>query len=122
MKVYIKILQGDGCMVDIQDSSTILDIKKQVQTSMKIPIAQQTLLLVGKALVDDKPISFYPNIKEGTKLNLVVKKPDTLKVAMIKFLQKYYTEAQSQRICDEFMKVCVTFIFKFISTSYLIIV
>lgn len=110
MKVYIKILQGDGCMVDIQDSSTILDIKKQVQTSMKIPVAQQTLLFVGKALVDDKPISYYPNIKEGTKLNLVVKKPDTLKVAMIKFLQRYYTEAQSQRICDEFMKVCHLFL------------
>lgn len=105
MKVFIKILQGDGCTVEITEDSTVLDVKKQIQNDLKIPIPQQSLLLLGKALVDEKPISFYPNIKDGTKLNLVVKKPEALQVVLIRFLQKFYDENQSKRICDEFMKV-----------------
>ncbi|GLV31876.1 uncharacterized protein CBL_07636 [Carabus blaptoides fortunei] len=104
MKIFIKIVQGDGCMIDIQDTATILDIKKQIQNDMKVPVSQQTLVLVGKTLIDDKPLTFYPTIKDGTKLNLVIKKPEALNVAMTRFLQKYYSEAQSKRICDEFMK------------------
>lgn len=105
MKIFIKIVQGDGCMIDIQDTATILDIKKQIQNDMKVPVSQQTLVLVGKTLIDDKPLTFYPTIKDGTKLNLVIKKPEALNVVMTRFLQKYYSESQSKRICDEFMKV-----------------
>ncbi|CAG2063447.1 unnamed protein product, partial [Timema podura] len=58
---------------------------------------------------DDKKISDYP-IKEGSRLHLIVKKEDSsskstkLGRTMFSFLNQYYSEADSKRILDEFMK------------------
>lgn len=108
MQILIKIVQGSGFMVDVDENTTVLELKKKIQLETQHSVDQQTLVLVGKTLLDEKPLSFYPNIKDGTKINLVIKKitKDTLNVALTKFLQKYYTETQSTKICDKFMKVC----------------
>lgn len=107
MQILIKIVQGNGFTVDVDGDMTVLELKKKIQEATQHSIEQQTLVLVGKTLLDEKPLSFYPNIKDGTKINLVIKKiqKDTLNVALTKFLQKYYTESQSNKICDKFMKV-----------------
>lgn len=69
---------------------------------------------------DEKCISDYPSIKDGSKLNLIVnqisaprkRKENTgeydlsiLRDASYKFLREFYTESQTQRIVEEFGKV-----------------
>ena len=67
---------------------------------------------------DENPLSFYPGIKDGSKLNLIIKKSaqtsnDTLpekpgmqllKKEMIRVLRRYYTESESESISNEMIK------------------
>lgn len=53
-------------------------------------------------MADDKTVGFY-SIKEGTKITLVVKKPDPLKDIIHKHFKKYYSEDQTDRLTKEFM-------------------
>lgn len=111
MQILIKVVQGNGFMIDVDENITVLDLKKKIEQRTQHLVEQQTLLLVGRALVDDKQLSFYPNIKEGTKINLVLKKlnKESLNNVLIKFLKNYYSESQSNQICDKFMKVSIIF-------------
>lgn len=104
MKIFIKVLRGEGCVIEVEEATKISDVKKKIETELKVPISQQTLVLLGKTLVDDKTIGFYPKIKEGTKLHLVVKKPESLPIVLGRFLRNYYTEEQCDLILDQFMK------------------
>lgn len=70
---------------------------------MKIPIANQKLLLLGRTLNDDQTIGSYPNIKDGSKLNLIVMKPDGLKEVIHRSFRRYYNEHQADRLTQEFM-------------------
>lgn len=70
--------------------------------------------------LDENPLSFYPGIKDGSKLNLVVKKESQgpsedkssqnnsgtalLKESVAKILKHYYTESESESITNEFVK------------------
>lgn len=109
MQIFIKIVQGSGFTLEVQPDMTVLELKRQIEQRTQHLVEQQTLVLVGKTLLDDKALSFYPSIKEGTKINLVIKKinKESLNIVLTKFLQKYYTESQSTKICDKFMKVSV---------------
>ncbi|KAL3273363.1 hypothetical protein HHI36_014811 [Cryptolaemus montrouzieri] len=104
MKIIVKCLKGGNCLADVEESTTIAELKKKIESDINIPAPQQTLVLFGKTLQDDKPISFYPKIKDGTKLYVAVKKPETLNTVLTKFLHQYYTEDQSKIIVDEFMR------------------
>ncbi|KAK9885520.1 hypothetical protein WA026_011013 [Henosepilachna vigintioctopunctata] len=104
MKIIIKCLKGGNCLVEVDESTTIAELKKRIETDINIPATQQTLVLFGKTLQDDKPVSFYPKIKDGTKLYVAVKKPESLNTVLSKFLRHYYTEEQCKMIVDEFMK------------------
>lgn len=67
---------------------------------------------------DENPLSFYPGIKDGSKLNLIIKKiaqtsnetlPEKpgmqlLKKEMIRVLRRYYTESESESIGNEMIK------------------
>ncbi|XP_068630468.1 ubiquitin-ribosomal protein eL40 fusion protein [Battus philenor] len=88
MKIIIKKLQGGEFVLDVLPTTTIIDIKKKIFRQLKIPVDQQKLLLLGRALADDKTVSFYPNIKEDTKLNLVVKKPEGLYEVSVKLFKR----------------------------------
>lgn len=57
-------------------TTKILDIKKLVAQKLTVPVEKQKLLLLGRALIDDRTVESYPSIKNGTKLYLVVQKPD----------------------------------------------
>ncbi|KRT83219.1 Ubiquitin [Oryctes borbonicus] len=104
MKIFIKVLRGDGCVMDVEKTTRIIDVKKQIEADLKVPVAQQTLVLLGKTLLDDKRIGFYPKIKDGTKLHLVIKKPESLNTILTRFLRNYYTEEQTKVVMDQFMK------------------
>ncbi|GJQ72357.1 hypothetical protein Trydic_g3442 [Trypoxylus dichotomus] len=90
--------------MDVEKTTKIIDVKKQIEADLKVPVAQQTLVLLGKTLLDEKRIGFYPKIKDGTKLHLVIKKPESLNTILSRFLRSYYTEDQTKLILDHFMK------------------
>ncbi|XP_015607936.1 ubiquitin-like protein 4A [Cephus cinctus] len=120
MKVIVKILQGKECVVEIMPSETVLELKHKVSSLLGIDVPQQKLLLTGKALADENPLSFYPGIKDGSKLNLVVKKAvgesnegksshnqsstQLLRVEMSRVLRHYYTESETESIVNELIK------------------
>ncbi|XP_034824221.1 ubiquitin-like protein 4A [Maniola hyperantus] len=88
MNITIKQLQGGECSVEVTPTTKILDIKQHIATKLRIPIEEQKLLLLGRALIDNQTVESYPSIKNGTKLNLVVKKPDGLLEAATKCFKK----------------------------------
>ncbi|XP_065095661.1 ubiquitin-like protein 4A [Ochlerotatus camptorhynchus] len=104
MQLTIKILKGDEYVVETSEESTILAIKQDLERKSMIPVEHQKLLLVGKTLSDEKTVGSYGNIKDGTKLTLVVKKPDPLREVIFRQFKKYLQEEQSQRLTNEFMK------------------
>ncbi|XP_055551428.1 ubiquitin-like protein 4A-B [Wyeomyia smithii] len=104
MKLIIKILKGDEYIIETTEDATVLDIKIELERQSLVPVEHQKLLLVGKTLSDEKSIASYGNIKDGTKLTLVVKKPDSLREAILRHFKKYLQEDQSQRLTSEFMK------------------
>ncbi|KAH3880112.1 ubiquitin-like protein 4A [Dreissena polymorpha] len=75
MRIFVKLLKGSECEVTVASSATVLDVKQQLQSQVSIPVDQQKLISQGKALADDKPLSFY-KITNGSKLFLMLKKPD----------------------------------------------
>lgn len=81
---------------------TILDVKEHLEELLNIPVTHQKLLLLGRALTDDKTILSL-SLKEGTKFTLFIKKPDPLNEIMLKFFRKYYTEQQSELLTKDFM-------------------
>ncbi|KAK5641271.1 hypothetical protein RI129_009818 [Pyrocoelia pectoralis] len=104
MKIFIKVLQGDGCIIEVTENMKILDVKKQIENHLKVPLSQQTLVLLGRTLADDQTIGSYPKIKDGTKVHLVIKKPESLEEVLGRFLHKYYSEKHTKLIVEEFMK------------------
>lgn len=103
MKLIVKVLNGEECTIEVEESSTILDVKVEVEKRMKIPLPHQKLLNVGRTLADDKTVNSYSNIKDGTKLILVIKKPDPLRDVIFRSFKKYYNEQQSEKLTAEFM-------------------
>lgn len=104
MKILVKSIRGGSCVVDAQETTTIGELKMKVATDFNIPAAQQTMVLCGKTLQDDKTVGFYPKLKEGSKIYVAIKKPETLNVALTRFLRQYYSDQQCAVIVDEFMK------------------
>lgn len=104
MQIIIKCLKGGTTSAEVDQNTLIMDLKKKVEKDLKIPVSQQTLIVLGSPLQDDKKIGDYPKIKEGTKLYVVIKKPESLQSALGKFLRKYYSEEQCKIIVDEFMR------------------
>lgn len=69
---------------------------------MKVPVSHQKLIQVGRTLLDNKTVGSY-DIKEGSKLTLVLKQPDSLKDAIYKQFRKYFNEKQSEKLTNDFM-------------------
>uniref|UniRef100_A0A182M0F8 Ubiquitin-like domain-containing protein n=1 Tax=Anopheles culicifacies TaxID=139723 RepID=A0A182M0F8_9DIPT len=103
MKLTIKILKGEEYSVETTEESTIQQIKEEIEKKSSIPVEHQKLLLVGKALADEKTVASYSSIADGTKLTLVVKKPDPLRDVIYRHFKRYLQEEQSQRLTTKFM-------------------
>ncbi|EDW81016.1 uncharacterized protein Dwil_GK11832 [Drosophila willistoni] len=102
MQITIKVLKGQDCTLNVLPSSTILDVKKQIESALKIQASNQKLLLLGRPLNNEATVASYPNIKNGTKLNLVVMKP-ALRDCIHRAFRKYYTEQQSELLTNHFI-------------------
>ncbi|XP_035775878.1 uncharacterized protein LOC118457959 [Anopheles albimanus] len=103
MKLTIKILKGDEYIVETTPDSTIQQIKEEIEKKSTIPVEYQKLLLIGKALTDEKTVASYGNITDGTKLTLVVKKPDPLRDVVYRHFKRFLQEEQSQQLTAKFM-------------------
>ncbi|XP_075236180.1 ubiquitin-like protein 4A isoform X2 [Lycorma delicatula] len=127
MKIIIKVLQGQQCTLEVPGTTTVLSVKQMISGTLKIPVNHQKLLLTGRPLSDEKRLCDYPNICDGVRLNLIICKnasgvgtpgsnsnstdnnvisssPTVLMDATYNFLHKYYSDSDSRKIADEFMK------------------
>ncbi|EDW44660.1 ubiquitin-like protein 4A [Drosophila sechellia] len=102
MQITIKVLKGKDCTIEVAPTSTILEVKHQIEAELQISAANQKLLLLGRPLNNEQTIASYPNIKEGTKLNLVVIKP-CLRDSILRGFRKHYSELLAERMTNEFM-------------------
>ncbi|CAH2106976.1 unnamed protein product [Euphydryas editha] len=106
MNIIIKQLQGGECSLQVQPSTKIVEIKQHIATKLRIPIAEQKLLLLGRTLADDQTVQSYPQIKNGTKLNLVVKKPEGLLEVSTKYFRKHgMSETEARNAAKRLLKV-----------------
>lgn len=100
--LHVKYAERCFPLGQVSPTSTILELKEKIDVALQIPATNQKLLLLGRPLNNDQTIASYPNIKEGTKINLVVMKPG-LRDCIHRAFRKYYTETQSERLTNEFM-------------------
>ncbi|XP_055907113.1 ubiquitin-like protein 4A [Eupeodes corollae] len=104
MRLTVKILKGKECVITVNPETTVLEMKQQISQILDIPVVHQKIVHLGRSLVDENTISTYPTIKDGTKLNLAVKKPDPLKEVIYRSFRKYYNDEHSEKLTKEFMK------------------
>lgn len=106
MKLTVKKLQGGECCVEVLPTTSIFEIKREVAGKLAIPVEEQKLLLLGRTLADEQTIESYPTIKDGTKLNLVVKKPDGLFEASMKYFKKLgMTDKEATNAANKLLKI-----------------
>lgn len=99
--------------LQVSPVTSISEIKLRVAEKLGIPIDEQKLLLLGRTLSDEQTVEFYPAIKEGTKLNLVVKKPEGLFEASVKYFKTIgMNDVQAVNAGHELLKVLEEKIYK----------
>ncbi|KAG8226639.1 hypothetical protein J437_LFUL005290 [Ladona fulva] len=114
MKIVVKVLQGQECNLEVLEETNVLELKKMVAEHLNVLPDNQKLLYMGKPLSDSKTLKEYA-IKDGAKLNVVIRKAEdsnsvgnkeviSLQEAVSRFLRKYYNEADSKKVLNEFMK------------------
>ncbi|KAL4704017.1 hypothetical protein ACJJTC_018057 [Scirpophaga incertulas] len=105
MKITVKKLQGGECSLEVLPTTSILEIKKQVSEKLGIPPEDQKLLLLGRTLADEQRVQSYPTIKEGSKLNLVVKKSDNLQTLLVKhYKQSGMSDSDANTTVNKILK------------------
>ncbi|XP_014216655.1 ubiquitin-like protein 4A [Copidosoma floridanum] len=114
MKINVKVLMGEEHIFEIKPSDTVLEVKQKIHDKLGIEVAHQVLLLLGKALADENTVDFYPGIRDGSKLVLVKKTPQSpsqskngiykFKEEMIKVLRVYYSDDDALTIANEVIK------------------
>uniref|UniRef100_A0A6B2E963 Putative stephensi ubiquitin n=1 Tax=Phlebotomus kandelakii TaxID=1109342 RepID=A0A6B2E963_9DIPT len=102
MKLTVKQLQGKECDIEISDQSTVQELKVKIAEIMNIPVSHQKLLRMGFTLANNRTLQSY-DVKEGTKLMLLTKKPDTLEEVIHRSFLKFYTSDQADRLTAAFM-------------------
>ncbi|CAK1604567.1 unnamed protein product [Parnassius mnemosyne] len=106
MKIIIKKLRGDTCTLDVLPNTTVTEIKREVSKKLGISVEEQKLLLLGRPLADDQTIASYPSIKDGTKLNLVVKKPEGLYEVSLKYFKKHgMSDADAANTANRLLRI-----------------
>lgn len=87
----------------MEEHINVLDLKKEIYKKLNVPVPRQKILFVGRTLADEKSLDAYPQIKNGSKLTIVIKEPEPLKDVICKIFKKYYSEDQSEAMAKDFM-------------------
>ncbi|KAK0589551.1 hypothetical protein LWI29_015720 [Acer saccharum] len=59
--------------IEVGSKETVLDIKRNIEQNLGVPMALQTLSVSGWELVDGLDMEDYPIVTEGTKIDLIIK-------------------------------------------------
>ncbi|CAB4062655.1 RUMI [Lepeophtheirus salmonis] len=106
----IKVLGGAGCEVGASESDTIEQIKEIVAQRLQVAVDHQTLLFEGRTLKDANLVKDY-KLKEGSKINLIVKSSRKEETGHLNShhkdiysaLRKYFqTEEEARRVSKAF--------------------
>ncbi|CAF3462711.1 unnamed protein product [Rotaria sp. Silwood2] len=68
--IFVKIRDGNTIRLIVQSSSTIKDVKDEIQDKEHIPSDQQRLIFAGKELTDHRTLPEY-NVQENSRLELL---------------------------------------------------
>ena len=66
MEIFVKTMAGNIETVQAKPSSTVGDVKAQVEAQADIPMAKQRLVFAGKLLENDQTLSEYNILHEST--------------------------------------------------------
>ncbi|RAL42876.1 hypothetical protein DM860_009383 [Cuscuta australis] len=73
MRVIIVVVGGYELGMEIEHQEPILQMKQRIQNHLGLPMASQTLSVLGWELIDGLDVEDYPFISHGTKIDLTVK-------------------------------------------------
>lgn len=68
----IIVTSSDEFPIEVSHQESILDIKQKITNMLGIPVASQTLAVLGFELIDGLDMDDYPIINDGTRINLTV--------------------------------------------------
>ncbi|KAI9287378.1 XPC-binding domain-containing protein [Umbelopsis sp. AD052] len=80
MKLTFKTLQQKQFQLDVDEASSVADVKKKIEETQGHPVATQKLIFSGKILADDNTVASY-NIGEKDFLVVMVSKPKVTKAS-----------------------------------------
>ncbi|XP_022301366.1 ubiquitin-like protein 4A [Crassostrea virginica] len=127
MHIYVKLFKGNDFEVAVSAGQTVQGLKEILAMQISIPVEEQKLVFKGKALADDKLLSFY-KIEEGDRVFLFTKKVDKPTAAAAAenipkfaadmsccsttvlwdklriFLQRHFTPQDVEKVLIEFQK------------------
>jgi len=72
MEIKVKTITGMKYIVDIDETTTIVDIKSTILTKTGIPAQQQRYIYCGKLLSDMQRVVELPDAAPGMVLNMIL--------------------------------------------------
>jgi hypothetical protein len=72
MEIKVKTITGMSYTVDIDETSTIVDIKSVILAKTGIPAQQQRYIHKGKMLNDEQIVMNLSDAKAGMMLNMIL--------------------------------------------------
>ena len=74
MRIIIKTIKGEAFPLDVEETTSILEVKQKVKEVKGFEVDTQKLIVKGKNATDDQTLATH-NIQEGNFMVLMVQKP-----------------------------------------------
>ena len=72
MEIKIQTITGSKFIVDIEDTTTIADVKTHILAKTGIPAQQQRYVYKGRLLKDEEFVKHLPEASAGMTLNMIL--------------------------------------------------